>query len=290
VLSPADNRTDAVVISAVTGTPGSGKSYRLVCGITEALLAGRFVATNVPLADDWPRRVAKRALLRRAWPGRVDHWESVYRSRLFYSDDVEQLLRAQPGCLRCGARVDAGRSTHCVKGHQLTEGRGLWVLDEAHEGLNSRLWASDDRQRVVKWLSRSRHRGWDVELGTQAFDSLDKQLRDRIEYEVVVRNLRRARFFGFPVSPIDVFLCIHVWVGGPKTGKRHIAKRRVYLRDGRCRLYDTHGLRNLQPDELAGETPIALPLPRPAPRPGGRARPRGGSTARRTPRAKDKAA
>jgi hypothetical protein len=254
----------ARVIAAVTGTPGSGKSYRLVCGIAEALLEGKFVATNIPLGDDWAERIAKRALIRRLIPGRVEYLSRLYRSRLLYSEDVDELLRARPGCLVCGTAAAGPDYSRCAKGHRLTEARGLWVLDEAHEHLNSRLWDSSERQRVVKWISRSRHRGWDVELGTQALDSLDKQLRDRVEYEVVVRNLKRARIFGVPCSPVDLFLCIHVWVGGPRTGTRHIAKRRLYLRDGRCRLYDTHGLRFLAPEELDGAEPIALPLPLPA--------------------------
>jgi hypothetical protein len=238
----ADTGFGGTVITAVTGKPGAGKSFRLVCGICEHLSAGGYVASNVPLIEDWYERLAKRSLLRRAVPGAVAKREADLKTRFFYSEDVNELLRVKT----------AGKK----------EGRGLWVLDEAHEHLNSRTWGAEERLVYIKWLSRSRHRGWNVELGTQHFDSLDKQLRDRIEFEEVIRNLRRAQIMGLPIVPFNLFMSIKVWIGGPTQGqKKHVAKRRFYLLDDRRKLYDTHGLRDLADDELAGEQAIWLPLP-----------------------------
>jgi hypothetical protein len=226
------------VILAVTGTPGSGKSFRLVCEIAQHLQAGGWVATNVRLREDWPERLARRSLLTRFV--RPSQRERIYRDRFIFSEDVDELLRVS---------LPAPRS------RQAWEGRGLWVLDEAHENLNSRTWGDENRLKVVKWLSRSRHRGWDVRLGTQHFDSLDKQLRDRVEYEELVRNLKRAQIAGVPVVPFNLFLAIRIWRGGP-TAQRFIAKRSLYLLDDRRRLYDTHGLRELADDELDGGVPV----------------------------------
>jgi hypothetical protein len=248
------------VITAVTGRPGAGKSFRFICAIGEQLAGGGFVATNLPLKPDWAEILARGHVLRRLVPGRVDVVAERYRRRTFLSGDVAELLRALPGCGRCGFAADLTDPHYCVKGHPLREGRGLWVLDEAHEELNSRTWGDDDRLRVVKWVSRSRHRGWHVMFGTQALASLDKQLRDRVEYEEILRNLRNAQLFGIPVSPVPAFASIKVWVGGPQT-QRHVAKRRLYFLDGRKSAYDTHGLARLDPEELAGAPPIVLPLP-----------------------------
>lgn len=226
------------MILAVTGTPGSGKTFRLVCEIAEHLQKGGWVASNVKLADDWPERLARRNLLTRFV--RSSHREALYRNRFIYSEDVDELLRVTLPPPRRG---------------QAWEGRGLWVLDEAHENLNSRTWADDNRLKVVKWLSRSRHRGWDVRLGTQHFDSLDKQLRDRVEFEELIRNLKRAQIAGIPIVPLNLFLAIRIWRGGP-TAQRFIAKRSLYMLDDRRKLYDTHGLRELVSDELGGGSPV----------------------------------
>jgi hypothetical protein len=226
------------VIVAVTGTPGSGKTFRLVCEIADHLSRGGYVATNVRLADDWQERLARRSLLTRFY--RPARREQLLAGRFIFSEDVDELLRVQLPPPRKG---------------EPWEGRGLWVLDEAHEALNSRTWADDSRLKVVRWLSRSRHRGWDVRLGTQHFDSLDKQLRDRCEFEELVRNMKRAQIAGLPIVPFNLFLAIRTWRGGPSV-KRHVAKRSLYLLDDRRKLYDTHGLYALSAEDLDGGQPI----------------------------------
>jgi len=210
------------MIYAVTGTPGAGKSWYCVRKICNALQAGKPVATNVPLVDGWAMALAGRNPKyvlggRRAVRRAADRYE---RS-LYLVEDLQELMRVR------------------LRGKG--EGRGVAVLDEAHEWLNSRRWEDSDRKPMVSWFSRHRHYGWDVYLVTQYLDSVDKQVRDRVEYHVVLRNLHNAKVAGVRLFPFNLFLAIHLWAGGPATLK-HVSKREAFKLDGRRKLYDTHGL------------------------------------------------
>lgn len=246
------------MIVAVTGAPGAGKTFYAIRTLTDSLRTGKFVATNVTLEPDWERRLAHGSLVGRL---RGDRREESFWARGYVADDLDDLMRVKLGCTVCGAE----KRRDCGHGHGFREGRGVAVIDEAHDWLNSRTWDRDKEQRAryVGWFSKHRHLGWDVYVLTQHLDSLDKQLRDRVEFQVVLRNLRNAKIAGLPVVPFNCFLAIWVWLGGP-TSKRHIAKRELYLLDHRRKLYDTHGLADLDVDDgLFGER-VVLPRSRPA--------------------------
>ncbi len=134
---------------------------------------------------------------------------------------------------------------------QVIEGRGVAVIDEAHEWLNNRMWDEDKklRARYVQWFSVHRHAGWNVHVITQHLDSLDKQVRDRIEFHVVLRNFKNARIMGLPLCPGNLFLSTWVWTQTGGGRKRHVNRRSLYRLDSRKRLYNTHGLAagNLDP-------------------------------------------
>jgi hypothetical protein len=209
------------MLFGVTGTPGAGKSYYAVRKIVDNLQRGKLVATNVPLCEGWEVELAKRTLGSRLIPGRVQRRAAFYRDRSMQVRTLDELMQIQL----------AGSD----------EGRGVCVLDEAHEWLNSRLWDADKelRQRYVDWFSTHRHAGWDVYLISQHLDSVDKQVRDRVEFNVRLRNMKRARLAGFPIVPMNVFLAVHTWNGGPQS-KKVITKREWFLLDGRRKLYSTH--------------------------------------------------
>ncbi len=237
------------MIAAVTGTPGAGKTFYAIRKIGEALAGGRMVATNVTMQDGWERRLARRALVRRVTGGVEAHTERL-QDLSFYTDSLDELMRVEL----------AGEG----------EARGIAVVDEAHEWLNARTWdtgsgagrrdyESSDRARFIRFFAEHRHHGWDIFLLTQHLDSIDKQVRDRVEYHIVLRNLRRAKFMGLPVAPFNLFLAIWIWQGGP-SGKRHVAKRELFLLDDRRKLYDTHG----RARRLDGFSPDAIVLPRSA--------------------------
>jgi hypothetical protein len=228
------------VIYAVTGTPGAGKSWYAVKRVLDAIQRGQPVATNVTLVEGWAELLARRSLRlrlsRRNMRRTIERYESLLHQ--LPPEDPAELLR-----IRLGGRG---------------EGRGIAVLDEAHEWLNARFWAEADRKDLVRWFSTHRHYGWDVYLLTQYLDSIDKQVRDRVEWHVVCRNLRNHKALGIRWVPFNLFLAIHVWSGGPTT-LRHIGKRELYLLDKRRALYDTHGLA-FDPD--GDKDAIWLPRPR----------------------------
>ncbi len=231
------------MIAGVTGTPGSGKSYYCVRKITDELLKGKMVVTNVPMRSDWSRLLANRNPLCRllAFLG-MRRWQRAriarFEDRCAVVRTLDELMEWQLGCQVCGAPAD-GRCEHRIK-----EGRGVAVVDEAHEWLNARMWDEDKtlRSRYVNWFSTHRHNGWDVYLVSQHLDSLDKQVRDRIEYHVTLRNLRRAKLMGIPISPVNLFLAIWVWTqtSGGHRG-RHINKRELFMISAIANVYSTFG-------------------------------------------------
>lgn len=255
------------MITAVTGNPGSGKSFTTVKLITDALDEGYFVASNAHLKEGWERIIARRSYLRRCVPGRVSkltkrHWENYYPL-----ESIDDLLRL---VLQGGDEREVG----------------VAVLDEAHEWLNNRAWrermdraaakrahrdgitiqeakialaADGGGDDVTNWFAIHRHLGWkDVYVVTQHFDSIDKQVRDRVEYLMLMRNLKNFKIAGVPLVPVNFFQAITIWLGGP-TSKRHVDSRKFYGLDDRKKLYDTHGRRHRYVRDLSDS---AIHLPR----------------------------
>jgi len=217
------------MIAAITGTPGSGKTYTCVKTIVDDLCKGRVVVTNVKLVDDWAYQVVnsgwRRVLPRSAKEARARELERYYR----FVESMEELLLVWVDRPAKYARSSEG----------LCEGWWTVVLDEAHQWLNNRQWKDDNRQIYGSWFAEHRKVGADVFLLSQHMDAIDKQVRDRVEYKVTLKNLRRVRIAGIPLVPFNYFLAIWEWTQGATAGKRQIAKRRFYGLDWRRGLYDT---------------------------------------------------
>jgi KaiC/GvpD/RAD55 family RecA-like ATPase len=237
------------VITAVTGTPGSGKSFRAVHSIVKALLRGKFVITNVALREGWEYRLARSGLKGFAWrhmgrwgKARLEVRAAELRGRVFYADSLVQLERVRVPCHKCGRRPGtekqetADPERFCT--HRRKEGVALAVVDEAYKWLNNRAYSSADRSTHVEWFKLHRKLGIDVELIEQHYDAIDKQVRDLIEFVIRLRNLKNVRLAGVRFVPFNLFLAIHVWNQGP-AAKRHVAKRELYSLDWTRELYDT---------------------------------------------------
>jgi hypothetical protein len=227
------------VITVVTGPPGNGKSLYGVRAIAHALERGKPVATNIALRSDLGPFVARRGnVVRRLVPGRTDRVAELRERHVFSSDDPNELLRVR---LR-----GAGES------------RGLMVLDEAPDWLNSREFSDRDRKGLTRWFRKHRHYGWDVLLIAQDLEMIDKQVRVNYEYHVHMRNLRRAKVAGVTIFPVNLFLGTHTWHQTRGAAAPIIVKRETFTLGWWKDLYDTHAAAAALDQEL-DETAIWLP-------------------------------
>lgn len=206
------------MIAIVTGPPGAGKSFYAVRKAIDSLERGKYLATNVPLREDWVERAVNRHPLRWAIPGRRRSLQRKWAARTFHSQELHELLSVR------------------LRGRD--EGRGVMVLDEAHRWLNARTWKDEDRLALLRFFSAHRHYGWDLYLITQDINNIDRQVRALFEYHVTLRNLRRMKVLGVPVSPVNFFLAVWQWHAASSA----VVKREAYRLNYAAKLYDTHGL------------------------------------------------
>lgn len=227
------------MIVLVTGPPGSGKTYYTVRKVCDSLERGKFVATNVDFHDGWTDKLARGNVLRWLIPGRRAAMAERFAERTYVTPNLDELFRLRlPG-----------------KG----ESRGVMVLDEAHQWMNSRLWKDTDRLRIVQFFSQHRKLGWDIYLVTQDANNIDRQVRSLFEYHAQLRNLKKMRVLGVPVTPVNLFLCIWKW----HAAQGAIVKREAYRLTGRAKYYDTMAQTHL-PDWDGDDDLIYLPLKREA--------------------------
>lgn len=231
------------MIYAVKGRPGCGKSFYATRKIAKALSDGRCVVTNVVLQPGWSERMARHDLSARLSGKSIDEIASGYRARLHAldSDDPEAM-----------------RELFRVRVAGTREGRVVAVLDEVHNWLNARTWNEGDRGEYVAWFTQHRKLGFDVYLLSQAIESVDAQIRRLIEYWVVLRNLKRWKVAGLTLVPVNLFVAITVWDGGPGS-EQMIVKRESFRLSWHKDLYDTLGLSHTLAAEYARDDAIHLP-------------------------------
>lgn len=141
---------------AITGKKGSGKSLYCVGVISDALRAGKRVATNLDIRLDCLMIPVNQSTYFRL-PDRPT------------AADLEAIGRGQDGVCE--------------------EDNGLIVLDETSTFFNSRAYGDKSRQPLLDWLVHSRKYGWDVYYICQGLDQIDKQLRSTmIEYHTMVKR------------------------------------------------------------------------------------------------------
>jgi hypothetical protein len=237
------------MIYLVTGPPGSGKSFFCVRKAVDALESGLWLATNVEMHEGWEHELAEANPFRRLLRKRCRSVAAEYARRTWVSHSLEELTNLRlPPCRKCRA---CKRGLRCMK-----EGRGIMLLDEAHNWLNARSWDSDEsgrglskseaiqnRLRIVRFFSQHRKLGWTVYLVTQDALQVDAQVRRNFEYHVHLRNFRNFRVLGIRLFPMHLFTAVTTWYDSEQT---KVGSSVYRLRRKLANLYDTtatsHGL------------------------------------------------
>ncbi len=226
------------MIAFVTGQPGAGKTFYAVRLMVQALREGKYVATNVEMVQGWEDQAARFFSASSLKPGARNRRTVRYRKAAYVAHGLPELSRLRlPGT---------------------GESRGIVVLDEAHLWLNTRDWRDSDRKQAIAWFTQHRKLGWDVYLISQYAESVDRQVRALAEYEITLRNLKRARFFGVPVSPVNLFLALWFWNGH----HRLLHKREMYRLDRKlASLYETLAVHDAEiADPTDGPPLVTLPV------------------------------
>lgn len=192
------------MISAFTGTPGSGKSLHAAKEVIWASRRGCAIVTNTPL------RVKPRGGM-------------VYIEHL---RSPEEFLATSP----IKRIVDARR-----------EHGALLLIDEAQIFLNARDWGDEGRREWISFFTQHRKLGFDIILVVQDLHMLDKQIRSLVEYEYVHRNVINGRGFLADIFALFTFghplvYAIQKWAG---MGGRRIGGEWILGRQSLYRIFDT---------------------------------------------------
>lgn len=154
-----------MMITAITGKVGAGKSLLMAIRIHEYLRRGRRVVANFEY-DDAPVQPLLKKLLGRPVP-KIEVCN--------YRPSVEEIIALGRG----------GKNEHEA---------GLLVLDETGGLFNAREWQNKDRSQFIDWLLHTRKLGWDVDLGVQNIGLLDKQIRVAVvESLITCKRMDRLR-------------------------------------------------------------------------------------------------
>lgn len=221
-----------------TGPPGAGKSFCAVDEVVRALREGKVVAGNVRLRSGWARTMKLRSWVLWLRPLRRRRFEEDVEARYHFTENLDELASLRVCFCGYPERVKEDPDAIC----SCREGRAVMVLDEAHNWMNARSWSAQDRKEIVRFFSQHRKLGWDVILIAQHGDMIDKQVRNLVEYNVFLRNLKKARLFGIPFFPVNLFLSVWCWHSANRVVIKRQLRRLSWVRS----LYDTnatsHGL------------------------------------------------
>lgn len=216
----------SLMIHYVTGVLGAGKSYYGAKKIATALLSGRVAMTNMRLVEGWEKIILSHApYYKFAKEDRRRNFEREIRERYAYVPDIEILI---------GGMI-----------HGRGEGRGVRVIDEAHNEVNNREWASKNQKLQLRKMALARKRGWDDYILAQHADNTDAALRRIASVEVRLLNWRQLLqmpIFHTKLLPFNLFLAQAFPLNLPGNVRRQnkILWRELYGLGWEKAVYDTH--------------------------------------------------
>lgn len=212
-----------MALSIIQGKPGQGKSFVAVClYILPALLAGRYVATNIEMNPETIADVFLKRYGKKFDPARL---------QILHNSQIGNLFEHVPG------------------GHDPAD-QVMVVIDEAHKYFNARDFAKNDakhRDTFVK-LTEHRHYHFEIIFLSQSVKNIDAQIVRLHNGLTSLRNLREWHIPRIPWLKIPYydFLAIR------RDGDGKTIMRRDWLRMDRqlASCYNTHSIGSA--DKLAG--------------------------------------
>jgi len=163
-----------LMITLYSGTPGSGKSLHASKEIQRQLGFKRNVIANFPINMDMVTKKGKRKT------GRFTYRRNDELTVPFLIAYAKQF-------------------------HKTTkEGQTVIVIDEAGTMFNSREYNSPDRKQWLDFFATHRHYGYDFILIAQHSQQIDRQVRYKIEYDVVHRKANNFKTIGLMLSLFKV--------------------------------------------------------------------------------------
>jgi zona occludens toxin len=201
-----------MAITVFTGTPGSGKSLHATSEIYITLRhRKRNIIANFPLRE-----------------------EMFQNEKNFWTGKKVNLLKKFYYC--SNSLLDVRFLVKfAFKYHEpYKENQTLIVIDEAQTIFNCRDYANPDRKLWNKFMQQHRHLGFEILLITQDITSIDKQIRNIVEYEI---KHRKVNNFGIGMFlPVQTFICINKWYAGKaKSGLSFFALNKKFIK-----MYDTY--------------------------------------------------
>jgi hypothetical protein len=210
-------------LNYVVGPMGAGKTLYGVRRIVDAVLAGKYVITNIELYPDyWAERVAFHvAPMNRQKRLRVQRRiEGLY----IYEADLHEAMRY---------RLPRERG----------EARGVFCWDEGHNDLNNRRWKDEGRAEILEWATQLRKLGFVGYLLSQHADNTDAALRRVCNFAIRLQNQKeQIRMLGLRVSPWPLFLAVWMPAHAPLVSRIEPVKIERYFLSWHRHLYDTWGL------------------------------------------------
>ena len=222
-------------VTLYSGTPGSGKSYRVADKIAYSCLAGKLkyicnfpvdltAFSMRPIFDPLQKWKWGRALIRKL-PEQVTHRK--IRTQPLYWDNSRLTVKNLK---------EYAEQNHTVG----REGQTIVVIDEAGIKFNCRGFSAKDRQEWLDFFATHRHYGFSFILVAQSDRQLDRQIRYVIEQEEKHYKLANFNWFGQLVAWLcggNLFVVHKFWYGfhGERNGTDVSRYRRKV-----ASIYDTH--------------------------------------------------
>ena len=224
-----------MAVTLYSGTPGSGKSYRVADKIAYACQYGKLnFICNFPVdLEEFSVRNIFRPLLKNEKRRRI-------LDKLPYGL-THNKIRKQPLYLDNSQLTVSYLKQYALENHVVgREGQTVVIIDEAGIKFNCRGFSAKDRQEWLDFFATHRHYGFSFILVAQSDRQLDRQIRYVIEQEEKHYKLANFNWFGQLLAWIaggNLFVVHKFWYGfhGERNGTEVCRYRRKV-----ASIYDTH--------------------------------------------------